>query len=80
MVLPDIDEELEDDGVRLSLTSLLLESSNIVAHIGLGDLPAVKGQTGGDCRTLQDQTEGDYRTLQAQTAAVDCRPLQGTPR
>ena len=46
MVLPDIDEELEDvnDGPKLSLTSLLLESSNIVAHIGLGDLSAVQGE------------------------------------
>jgi len=41
MVLPEIEEELEeDDGQKLSLTSLLLESSNIVAHIGLGDLPS----------------------------------------
>ena len=50
MVLPDIDEELEDDyeGPKLSLTSLLLESSNIVAHIGLGDLPAVQGEAEAD--------------------------------
>ena len=50
MVLPDIDEELEDDcdGQKLSLTSLLLESSNIVAHIGLGDLPVVHGEDGSD--------------------------------
>ena len=49
MVLPDIDEELEDDydGPKLSLTSLLLESSNIVAHIGLGDLAAVQGEAEG---------------------------------
>ena len=48
MVLPDIDEELEDDydGPKLSLTSLLLESSNIVAQIGLGDLPTVQGEAG----------------------------------
>ena len=59
MVLPEIEEEMEDEqeGQKLSLTSLLLgmmidpiseeilqclyysESSNIVAHIGLGDLP-----------------------------------------
>ena len=46
MVLPDIDEELEEDydGPKLSLTSLLLESSNIVAHIGLGDLAGVQGE------------------------------------
>ena len=44
MVLPDIDEEEDYDGPKLSLTSLLLESSNIVAHIGLGDLPAVQGE------------------------------------
>ena len=50
MVLPDIDEELEEDydGPKLSLTSLLLESSNIVAHIGLGDLPAVQGEAEAD--------------------------------
>jgi len=42
MVLPEIEEEYEeDDGVKLSLTSLLLESSNIVANIGLGDLPVL---------------------------------------
>ena len=46
MVLPDIDEEEDYDGPKLSLTSLLLESSNIVAHIGLGDLPAVQGEAG----------------------------------
>ena len=44
MVLPDIDEE--EDGDKLSLTSLLLESSNLVAHIGLGDLPASRGLQG----------------------------------
>jgi len=37
MVLPDIGEEPEDGSTRLSLTSLLLESSNIVTNIGLGD-------------------------------------------
>ena len=46
MVLPDIDEELEDAGDKLSLTSLLLESSNLVAHIGLGELPASRGLEG----------------------------------
>ena len=48
MVLPGIDEGLEEEGEKLSLTSLLLESSNLVAHIGLGDLPV-----GG---TLQGRT------------------------
>jgi len=38
MVLPEIEEE-DENGQRLSLTSLLLESSNIITNIGLGDLP-----------------------------------------
>jgi len=38
MVLPEIEEENEDDGKKLSLTSLLLESSNIMSNIGLGQL------------------------------------------
>jgi len=37
MVLPEIEEE-EDDAAKLSLTSLLLESSNIMTNIGLGNL------------------------------------------
>jgi len=46
MVLPEIEEEYEDeDGQKLSLTSLLLESSNIVANIGLGDLPVLPMQS-----------------------------------
>jgi len=36
MVLPGIEEE-DENGHRLSLTSLLLESSNIITNIGLGD-------------------------------------------
>jgi len=40
MVLPEIEEEDEDDGQKLSLTSLLLESSNIMTNIGLGELRA----------------------------------------
>jgi len=38
MVLPGIEEE-DENGHRLSLTSLLLESSNIITNIGLGDDP-----------------------------------------
>jgi len=46
MVLPEIEEEYEEDeGQKLSLTSLLLESSNIVANIGLGDLPVLPHQS-----------------------------------
>merc|ERR1719347_20466 len=46
MVLPEIEEEYEEDeGQKLSLTSLLLESSNIVANIGLGDLPVLPQQS-----------------------------------
>jgi len=37
-VLPEIEEEIEDEDQKLSLTSLLLESSNIMTNIGLGDL------------------------------------------
>merc|ERR1712123_560002 len=40
MVLPEIEEENEDDDKKLSLTSLLLESSNIMTNIGLGELRA----------------------------------------
>jgi len=46
MVLPEIEEEYEEeDGQKLSLTSLLLESSNIVANISLGDLPVQPHKT-----------------------------------
>merc|ERR1719175_601007 len=41
MVLPEIEEE--DEGQKLSLTSLLLESSNIVTKIGLGGLNNSQG-------------------------------------
>lgn len=44
MVLPEIEEEEEDEGQKLSLTSLLLESSNIVAKIGLGGLVGAPSQ------------------------------------
>jgi len=37
MVLPEIEEEAEED-TKLSLTSLLLESSNIMTNIGLGNI------------------------------------------
>jgi len=37
MVLPEIEEE-DDENTKLSLTSLLLESSNIMTNIGLGNL------------------------------------------
>ena len=37
MVLPEIEEEQEDQ-TKLSLTSLLLESSSILTNIGLGDM------------------------------------------
>jgi len=50
MVLPEIEEEVEGSGTKLSLTSLLLESSNILTNIGLGDLPSVSlppGKEGG---------------------------------
>jgi len=46
MVLPEIEEEDEDLNQRhskLSLTSLLLESSNIVTKIGLGDTASLVG-------------------------------------
>jgi len=43
MVLPEIEEEEEDEGQKLSLTSLLLESSNIVTKIGLGGLNNSQG-------------------------------------
>jgi len=38
MVLPEIEEETEEEEPKLSLTSLLLESSNIMTNIGLGEL------------------------------------------
>jgi len=40
MVLPEIQEETEEEDKKLSLTSLLLESSNIMTNIGLGELRA----------------------------------------
>lgn len=46
MILPEIEEE-EEEGQKLSLTSLLLESSNIVTKIGLGaagGLPSSQSQ------------------------------------
>merc|ERR1719225_369655 len=48
MVLPEIEEEAEED-TKLSLTSLLLESSNIMTNIGLGNIDAPdNGREEGD--------------------------------
>jgi len=46
MVLPDIEEE-DENNHRLSLTSLLLESSNLITNIGLGDMPEQSQPNGG---------------------------------
>jgi len=46
MVLPDIEEE-DENNHRLSLTSLLLESSNLITNIGLGDIPEQSQPNGG---------------------------------
>jgi len=45
MVLPEIEEEDEDDGQKLSLTSLLLDSTQLFANIGL---PRGKESIGGE--------------------------------
>ena len=77
MVLPEIEEEMEDEdeGQKLSLTSLLLgmmkllqgddlrnialsESSNIVAHIGLGDLPLTPQDTRHNSLTASNDGAG----------------------
>merc|ERR1719336_3451811 len=47
MVLPEIEEEAEED-TKLSLTSLLLESSNIMTNIGLGNLDTPDGREESD--------------------------------
>jgi len=41
MVLPEIEEE-SDEETKLSLTSLLLESSNILTNIGMGQMTSVE--------------------------------------
>jgi len=55
MVLPEIEEE-DEEGTKLSLTSLLLESSNIMTNIGLGnqDIPS---QLSLDSKHSRDEGE-----------------------
>jgi len=82
MVLPDIDEEDddEDDGQKLSLTSLLLESSNIVAHIGLGDLPVSPQDTRQNSLTASNDgglSDGGYGGYTQSPHAPRARPLVG---
>jgi len=82
MVLPDIDEEDddEDDGQKLSLTSLLLESSNIVAHIGLGDLPVSPQDTRQNSLTASNDgglSDGGYGGYTQSPHAPRARPVGG---
>jgi len=56
MVLPEIEEEEEDEGQKLSLTSLLLESSNIVTKIGLG----TNSQSQGSLAPIGKDGGSDY--------------------
>jgi len=85
MVLPEIEEEFEDEdeAQKLSLTSLLLESSNIVAHIGLGDLPVSAQDTRQNSLTASNDgglTELSYPGYTPSPLAPRARPVRGPPQ
>jgi len=74
MILPEIEEE-EEEGQKLSLTSLLLESSNIVTKIGLGGVGMPTSQSQG---SLAPSREGGGSEVSAASVlAYERSPATG---
>jgi len=74
MVLPEIEEE-EEEGPKLSLTSLLLESSNIVTKIGLGTISESQGSLAASKEGGSDYASPNPLSYD-RSPATGCRPIQ----